>query len=31
MYEGNKYKIASELNLTVQVVEDYMQMLHDRG
>lgn len=31
MYEGNKYKIASELNLTVQVVEDYMQMLHDFG
>lgn len=29
MYEGNKYRIATELDLTVQVVEDYRRLLND--
>lgn len=29
MYDGNPYQMAAELNVTVQVVEDYKDWLHD--
>lgn len=29
MYDGNPYQMAAELNVTVQVVEDYKNWLHD--
>jgi len=29
MYEGDSYLIAQALDVTVQVVEDYKEMLHD--
>lgn len=29
MYDGNPYQMAAELNVTVQVVEDYKDCLHD--
>ena len=29
MYDGNPYQRAAELNVTVQVVEDYKDWLHD--
>lgn len=29
IYEGNKYRMASELDLTVQIVEDYQNLLHE--
>ena len=30
MYEGNAWLIAEELNVTVQIIDDYRTMLHDR-
>lgn len=29
MYDGNPYQMAAELNVTVQVIEDYKDWLHD--
>ena len=29
MYDGNPYQMAAELNVTVQVIEDYKNWLHD--
>ena len=29
MYDSNPYQIAAELNVTVQVIEDYKNWLHD--
>ena len=30
VYEGNPYRIASELDVTLDVINDYRQLLHDR-
>ena len=30
MYEGDSYLIAQALDVTVQVIEDYKELLHDR-
>lgn len=30
MYDGNPYQIAAELNITVQIIEDYRELLHER-
>lgn len=29
MYDGNPYQIAAELNVTIQIIQDYRQWLHD--
>ena len=29
MYDGNPYQMAAELNVTVQIVHDYMTLLHN--
>ena len=29
MYDSNPYQIAAELNVTVQVIEDYKNWLHE--
>lgn len=29
MYDGNPYQMAAELNVTVQIIHDYQQWLHD--
>lgn len=29
MYEGDSYLIAQALDVTVQVIEDYKELLHD--
>ena len=29
MYDGNPYQMAAELNVTIQIIQDYRQWLHD--
>lgn len=31
MYEGNTWLMAEELNVTPQIIDDYRELLHDRG
>lgn len=31
MYEGDKWMMATELGVTLQVLDDYRQALHDIG
>lgn len=31
LYDGNIYQIANELNVTLDIINDYQQLLHDRA